>query len=858
MIEDGKGSQAAAGGGAAGGAAAGDKVEEEEGHDAARSTTPRVPPPALASEDAEMEGAEDSFQIDDDAMEEAAPDADEEGGDDDAMAEDGGAERGEAQPTTTRPSSAPAASQTSSTKLQLEKLIKGYFVQMAVGCGDEACGNLLCRTNARAMIHLQNGGAELSKNKMAALAVQLAKKSQKIEVDYLCASCVRDSNVLAVVADHSKRIEAIQEVLPAPWPQNLRAVLDEKQRQYLCTPSGDVQVMNLATVQQHCEAYQASSDAGPLVKFVGQSFSDERVLSYAFLKQDELTSRERSGLDIQAIQEAYGELMMVENEAVQSAMHTAVSNLVKNLRMMAGTHYTEFSLVEMRQFMVLLMDPSLMEYACEDEKQRRVLDLMYCATSVPDSLQEVLTNWLKQLDEGDFSMLLAVFQSYITVKITAATVSDEHRVISLDTIFPAVKMLGLLHKANETLGFMQPEDFYNDAVNQIVNMKEDYKRWEYWVDEDERHTKFSFCAYSFILDAHSKSIVIRSDGERQMQVRMRRNLFAHLLGGGENQLYLKVKVRRDHLLEDAPAQFDKDADDLKKPLKVSFRGEEGVDEGGVKREFFQLLTPQLLKVDFGMFTYNTDTRTHWFKPGMEGMYFGIYFELLGKIVAVAIFNGVILDLPFPSYLWRRMCTGDESVGLDDMREIDADIANGLQQLLDFDGDVQEMFELTFTHDTEEYGMLVSKNLKPGGAEIPVTNENKGEYVRLYVNHVINELPQREIQEFIKGFKKVMDGRALQLCTPKELEMIVVGSPELDFTDLENAAVYEDQEEFNKDHVVSSSGRSARLDFRQLCEREQMLTSVAIVGHSAGCRIFLGVRQGIGRGWKEEAVVFHHE
>merc|ERR1711939_529042 len=98
-------------------------------------------------------------------------------------------------------------------------------------------------------------------------------------------------------------------------------------------------------------------------------------------------------------------------------------------------------------------------------------------------------------------------------------------------------------------------------------------------------------------------------------------------------------------------------------------------------------------------------------------------------------------------------------------------------------------------------MLVSKDLKPGGAEISVTNDNREEYVKLYVNHVINELPAKEIREFIKGFKMVMDGRAFQLCKPKELEMIVVGSPELDFGDLEKAALYEDQEEFNEDHTV---------------------------------------------------------
>jgi len=376
-------------------------------------------------------------------------------------------------------------------------------------------------------------------------------------------------------------------------------------------------------------------------------------------------------------------------------------------------------------------------------------------------------------------------------------------VIGLDTIFPAVKMLALLHKANEQQKFAEPAEFYNDAVNQLVNMKEDYGRWKYWQSERERRqtAKFSFCTYSFILDAHSKSVIIKSDGERQMQEEFRRNIFAHLLQGAQQDPYLKVKVRREHLLEDAPGQFSKSAAELKRPLKVSFNGEEGVDEGGVKREFFQMLTPMLLKVDFGMFSYNKDTRNHWFKAGMEGMFLGLYFELLGKIVAVAIFNGVILDLPFPCCLWRRMCTGDEAVTLDDMREIDADIANGLQQLLEFDGDVQETFELTFTHDTEEYGMLISKELKDGGTDIPVTNANRAEYVKLYVHHVINTLPKREIADFQKGFKMVMDGRAFQLCTPKELEMIVVGSPELDFADLEKAALYEDQEEFNEEHTV---------------------------------------------------------
>lgn len=40
--------------------------------------------------------------------------------------------------------------------------------------------------------------------------------------------------------------------------------------------------------------------------------------------------------------------------------------------------------------------------------------------------------------------------------------------------------------------------------------------------------------------------------------------------------------------------------DLFKPLRVHFIGEEGIDAGGVKKEFFQLLVTELLCPDYGL------------------------------------------------------------------------------------------------------------------------------------------------------------------------------------------------------------------------------------------------------------------
>jgi hypothetical protein len=58
--------------------------------------------------------------------------------------------------------------------------------------------------------------------------------------------------------------------------------------------------------------------------------------------------------------------------------------------------------------------------------------------------------------------------------------------------------------------------------------------------------------------------------------------------------------------------------ELKKPLRVTFLSddgrvpEEGVDQGGVSREFFQLLVGQLFSPDFGMFVEVEESHANWF------------------------------------------------------------------------------------------------------------------------------------------------------------------------------------------------------------------------------------------------------
>lgn len=122
------------------------------------------------------------------------------------------------------------------------------------------------------------------------------------------------------------------------------------------------------------------------------------------------------------------------------------------------------------------------------------------------------------------------------------------------------------------------------------------------------------------------------------------------------------------------------------------------------------------------------------------------------------------------------------------------MGKGLQQLLDWeDGDVSDVFMRNFDISYDVYGNVKTFPLCENGHDIPVTNENRNEYVKLYINHYTNESIRRQFASFKKGFMKVCGGIALKMCRPEELELLVCGtkSTELDFNVLEQGVEYDD-------------------------------------------------------------------
>lgn len=204
-----------------------------------------------------------------------------------------------------------------------------------------------------------------------------------------------------------------------------------------------------------------------------------------------------------------------------------------------------------------------------------------------------------------------------------------------------------------------------------------------------------------------------------------------------------------------------------------------------------------------MFTYDDDSHFCYFNP--NSFETSDQFFLVGVVLGLAIYNSTILDVALPPFAFRKLLAAGPSpapgapsyakltvtYSLEDLAELRPALANGLRQLLDYDGDVESTFCRDFVADVERYGQIVQVPLCPNGESTPVTNANRGEFVDLYVRYMLDTAVTRQFEPFKRGFFTVCGGNPLSLFRPDEIELLICGSDEpLDIASLRAVAIYE--------------------------------------------------------------------
>ena len=268
---------------------------------------------------------------------------------------------------------------------------------------------------------------------------------------------------------------------------------------------------------------------------------------------------------------------------------------------------------------------------------------------------------------------------------------------------------------------------------------------------------------------------------------------------------LQLSVRRDQVFLDSFKFLSfKTGDEIKYgKLSIRFNGEEGVDAGGVTREWFQVLSRQMFNPDYALFIPVASDRTtfHPNKLSKVNEEHLMFFKFIGRIIGKALYEGRALDCHFSRAVYKRIL--GKTVSIKDMETLDLEYYKSLLWMLE--NDITDVITETFSVETDDFGVTEVVDLVENGRNIPVAEENKQEYVQLVVEYRLTGSVQIQLAKFLEGiciafliptlmlttlgFHDIVSPELISIFNEQELELLISGLPDIDVDDWKNHTEY---------------------------------------------------------------------
>jgi len=278
--------------------------------------------------------------------------------------------------------------------------------------------------------------------------------------------------------------------------------------------------------------------------------------------------------------------------------------------------------------------------------------------------------------------------------------------------------------------------------------------------------------------------------------------------GGMGSLW--VTIRRQYVFEDAIIALGSARNGaLKRQVRVKFVSEHGIEEagidgGGVYKEFLHTFfetafSPSL----YGLFKA-TDQEQRLYPNPYSALLSEQHldqFEFLGRMLGKALFDGVLVKLPFAQFFLNKLLGHHNT--FEDLASLDPELYRNLLYVKDLASQQQPSVQssepafdavaelgLTFTVAENEYGEGKEIELVPGGSGITVTSSNRMQYLLRVADYRLNQQLRAQSAAFLRGFADVMRLGWVRVFDAAELQLLISGKEgRLDVDDLERHTVY---------------------------------------------------------------------
>ncbi|KAL7839153.1 hypothetical protein SRHO_G00258110 [Serrasalmus rhombeus] len=260
-----------------------------------------------------------------------------------------------------------------------------------------------------------------------------------------------------------------------------------------------------------------------------------------------------------------------------------------------------------------------------------------------------------------------------------------------------------------------------------------------------------------------------------------------------------ITIRRSRMLEDGYDQLRRlPVNSIKGVIRVKFVNDLGVDEAGIDqdgvfKEFLEEIIKKVFNPALNLFkTTNGNERLYPSPTSNIHENHLQLFEFVGKMLGKALYEGIVVDVPFASFFLSQVLGHHHSSFysyIDELPSLDSEFYKNLTSIKRYDGDVSDL-GLTLSYDEDVMGQLVCHELIPGGKTMPVTNENKISYIHLMAHFRMHTQIKDQTVAFIRGFRSIINPEWLHMFSTPEVQRLISGdNAEIDLDDLKKHTVY---------------------------------------------------------------------
>ncbi|GFT97388.1 ubiquitin-protein ligase E3B [Nephila pilipes] len=253
-----------------------------------------------------------------------------------------------------------------------------------------------------------------------------------------------------------------------------------------------------------------------------------------------------------------------------------------------------------------------------------------------------------------------------------------------------------------------------------------------------------------------------------------------------------ITVHRSRIVEDGYQQLSMlPPQSLKGVIRVKFINEQGLDEAGIDQDgvFKEFLEETIKKVfDPSLNLFRATSEERLFPSPTSNIHENhlSLFEFVGKMLGKAVYEGIVVDVPFASFFLSQVLGHTHSAlysSIDELPSLDPELYKSLTYIKHYVGDLHEL-DLTFSIDEDCMGQLVTHELVPGGKAIPVTSENKISYIHLMAHFRMHVQIHDQTNAFLRGFRSIVNPDWLTMFSTPELQRLISGdNTPVDLVDL---------------------------------------------------------------------------